>query len=150
MVSVEFFNNRSRHLIITLGFSLQASQSTDGNNDAQLTLDEPIPDKVPASYKQFLRINGKRVTLQTPIHHTKSGLFFYCPKNQGKCLAVPIDGWLREQLTNIEKDVMMNVTIPSDVPKSKDGNYVYKPLILSDSMLLSVSKFCRYFKYDKS
>ena len=129
---------------------MQASQSVDGNNDAQLVLDAPIKDKVPASYTQYIRINGRRVALQTSLYHTKAGLFFYCAKNQGKCLRVPLDDWLRQQLLNIEKDVMMKVSIPDDVPKSKEGTYVYKPLYLGDSMLITVSKFCRYFKYDKS
>ena len=127
--------------------SLQASSSI--NND-QLILTAPTPDKVPASYKQLLRINGKKVVLQSPNHQTNSGLFFYCNDNDSKYIAVPVDDWLRTQLSNIEKFVMMKVSIPSNVPKSKEGSYVYKPLALTDTLLLTVSKWCKYFKFNKS
>ena len=67
-----------------------------------------------------------------------------------KALAVPVDTWLRTQLSTIEKAVMMKVTIPPDVPKSKEGAYLYRPLLLRDTLFLTVSKWCKYFKYDKS
>ena len=127
--------------------SLQASSSI---NDVQLTLNAPTPDKVPASYKQLLTINGKKVILQTRCHQTHSGLSIYCNDTDSKCLAVPLDDWLRTQLSNIEKFVIMNVSIPSDVPKSKEGAYVYKPFVLRDTLLLPISKWCKYFKFDKS
>lgn len=67
-----------------------------------------------------------------------------------KGLAVPVDTWLRTQLSTIEKAVMMKVAIPADVPKSKEGAFVYRPLLLRDSLFLTVSNWCKYFKYDKS
>ena len=130
-------------------FLLQASPSTQVN-EAQVTLTNPTPEKVPSSYKQLIRVNGEKVILQTANYQTKSGLLFYCNRNEMKALAVPVDDWLREQLTNIEKAVMTKVTIPPDVPKSKEGAYVYRPLILRDTLFLSVSKWCRYFKFDSS
>ena len=87
--------------------------------------------------------------LQSTNYHTKCGIFFYYSKEM-KSLAVPVDDWLRTQLTNIEKDIMMKVSIPSDVPKSKEGAYVYKPLSLSETLFVPVSKFCKYFKYDQT
>ena len=67
-----------------------------------------------------------------------------------KSLAVPVDSWLRSQLTTIEKAVMMNVRIPDDVPKTKDGAYVYRPLYIKDTLFLTVSKWCKFYKYDHS
>ena len=67
-----------------------------------------------------------------------------------KALAVPLDTWLRTQLSTLEKAAMMKVTIPPDVPKTKEGAYVYRPLLLRDTLFLTVSKWCKYFKYDKS
>ena len=118
-------------------------------NEAEVTLTEPTPDKVPAAYKQLVKINGERAILQTANYRTNSGLHFYCNKEM-KALIVPVDTWLRTQLSTLEKAAMMKVTIPPDVPKAKEGVYVYKPLPSRDSLLLTVSKWCKYFKYDKS
>ena len=119
-------------------------------DEAQVTLTEPTPDKVPASYKQLVKINGEKVILQTSNYYTNAGLLFYCNHNEMKALAVPVDTWLRTQLTALEKAVMTKVTIPPDVPRSKEGAYVYKPLLMRDTLFLSVSKWCKYFKYEKS
>ena len=88
--------------------------------------------------------------LQTANHHTDSGLFFCCKQNQLKALSVPVDDWLRTQLSTIEKAVMTKVNVPLDVLKSKEGAYVYRPLLLKDSLLVTVSKWCKYFRFDKS
>ena len=130
-------------------YLLQASQSTQVN-DAQVTLTNPTPEKVPSSYKQLVKMNGEKVILQTANYQTKSGLLFYCNQKEMKALAVPVDDWLRTQLTILEKAVMTKVTIPPDVPKSKEGAYVYRPLLLRDTLFLSVSKWCRYLKFDDS
>ena len=138
------------YLSLLLSLHLQASKPQTTIDEAQLTLTDPTPEKVPASYKQLLRANGEKVILQTANHHTDSGLFFYCKQPNMKALSVPLDDWLRTQLSTIEKAVMMKVNIPLDVPKSKEGAYVYRPLLLKDSLLVTVSKWCKYFKFDKS
>ena len=119
-------------------------------DEAQVTLTEPTPDKVPASYKQLVKFKGGKLILQTANYYTSSGLLFYCNHGEMKALAVPVDEWLRTELTTIEKAVLAKVTIPPDVPKSKEGAYVYKPLQMRDNLFLTVSKFCKYLKYVKS
>ena len=136
-------------------FPFQAAQppaqtSAQVIDEAQIALTEPIPEKVPASYKQLVKINGEKAILQTSNYYTSSGLLFYCNHSTMKALAVPMDMWLRTQLTTIERAVMNKVTVPSDVPKSKEGAYVFKPLLLRDTLLITVSKWCKFFKFDKS
>ena len=88
--------------------------------------------------------------LQTTNYHTDSGLFFYYKQSEMKALAVPVDDWLRTQLLTIEKAVITKVNIPLDVLKSKEGTYVYRPLLLRDTFFVTVSKWCKYFKFDKT
>ena len=135
-------------LVTSLSLHLQSSKPQTAIDEAQLTLTDPTPEKVPASYKQLLRANGEKVILQTANHHTDSGLFFCCKQNQLKALSVPVDDWLRTQLSTIEKAVMTKVNIPLDVSDSKEGAYVYRPLLLRNTLLVTVSKWCNYFRFD--
>ena len=128
-----------------------AQTSAESNIDeAEISLTEPTPEKVPASYKQLVRINGGKVTLRTSNYYTSSGLLFYCNHSTMKALGVTVDKWLCTQLSAIEKVVLSKVTIPSDVPKSKEGSYVYKPLLLRDTLLIAVSRWCKFFKFDNN
>ena len=106
----------------------------------QLKLSEPQPEKVPASYKQTLTCNGQKVVLQTSTIKTDSGLTIFNHENDNKTICIPVDDWLRTQLTTIEKFILSNVTVPSDVRRQNGGVYLYKPLWLQDKMLMSLSK----------
>ena len=86
--------------------------------------------------------------LQTSSIDTDSGLTIFSHENDNKSICIPIDDWLRTQLTTIEKFIISNVTIPSDVRRPNGGVYLYKPLWLHDKMLISLSKWCRFFKFD--
>ena len=146
--SLHVENSISHEISLFLLQAFKPPQTTV--DEAQLTLTEPTPEKVPGSYKQLIRVNGEKMILQTANHHTNSGLFFYSKPNNMKALSVPVDDWLRTQLSTVEKAVMAKVNIPLDIPKSTAGTYAFRPLLLKDTLLVTVSKWCKYFKFDKS
>ena len=113
-----------------------------------LSMSEPTPAKVRGSYKQAIKSNGQKLTLQTSNYHTHSGLKIFSNEKDEKCILIPVDEWLLKQLTTVEEFITSNTTIPSDV--SKDEPFIYKPLLLGASVLISVSHWCKYFKYDES
>jgi hypothetical protein len=42
-----------------------------------------------------------------------------------------------------------NVTIPPDVARAANGNYIFKPFLDSDTMLVTMSQWCKFYKYDE-
>lgn len=127
---------------------LQASQSNINLNELSLAM--PIPDKVPASYRQNIHINGHKVLIQTSTYHTNSGISMFHFKVDQPCMLVPVDDWLRSQLSVIQNFVVSHVSIPADVPQTKEGTYSFKSLVEQTSLLISLSKWCRIFKFDAS
>ena len=113
-----------------------------------LSLSEPTPAQVRGTYRQAIKSNGQKLTLQTSSYHTHSGLKIFSNEKDEKCILIPVDDWLLKQLTTIEEFITSNTSIPADV--SSDGPFIYKPLHLGSSMLISVSNWCKYFKYDET
>ena len=139
--------------ILNKFYSLQASASSSAQptvEPAQLTLSEPIPEKVPSTYRQNIKSNGRKLVLQTSNFHCETGLSIFSNARDVKSICIPVDDWLRTQLTTIEKFILTKVCIPNDVPKPEGGVYLYKPLWLRDRMLITLSKWCRFFKFDAS
>ena len=56
---------------------------------------------------------------------------------------IPIDPWMRHQLTITEKFLSQNVTTPPDYPK---GNLTYKSLWGGEMMYIRVARWCQIFK----
>lgn len=133
--------------VITLCSSLQASQSTI---EGKITLDEPKAEKVPNSYKQLVRVNGKRAVIVTSNYHTEHGIFRYKHNEDISSMSVPLDDWLHSQLFLLQDYVINNTTFPDDVPKKSDGTYLFKPLLQENpNMLIPVSKWCKIYKLDQ-
>jgi hypothetical protein len=112
----------------------------------------PTPDKVPLSYRQELRINGEKVSIQTSNYHTKHGIFMYNHGANQISMIIPVDAWLRRQLTTYQNFVVSNVVIPLDVPQTSEGTYVFKPLLEENTkqIFVSVSKWCKIFKFEST
>ena len=110
----------------------------------------PVPDKVPGSYKQSLRVNDQKVVIQTTNYHTETGIYMYSHNAEQMSICVPLDDWLRSQLSVLQDFVISRTTFPADVPQTKEGNYLFKPLLARNPLMISVSKWCRIFKFDQS
>lgn len=128
---------------------LQATE-TNTLNEEQLTLSPPAEDKVPGTYRQILRLNGQKVVIQTSNYHTETGIYMYSHSDELLSMLVPVDDWLRRHLEILQRFVVSHTTIPSTLPRSKEGNYLFKPLLERDSIMISLSKWCRIFKFDDS
>ena len=133
---------------LIVSYVLQASQSTI--TPENLTLTAPTPDKVPGSYKQALRLNGHKTVIESSNYHTESGIYMYCHNVDQTSMSVPLDDWLRSQLSIVQDYVVSHASIPADVPQTKEGAYLFKPLLTRDTLMISLSKWCRIFKFDKS
>lgn len=118
-------------------------------NPEELSLSPPTADKVPASYKQNLRVNGQKVIIQSSNYYTDSGIFMYRHDAGHTAMIVPLDNWLSDQLSVLQKFVVENVRIPADVPQTKEGNYVFKPLFNRESIMVALSKWCKIYKFDE-
>lgn len=64
-------------------------------------------------------------------------------------MIIPIDDWLRSQLTQLQDYVVANTVFPIDVPRTSDGSYLFKPLFALDTIMIPMSKWCKIFKFDK-
>lgn len=127
----------------------QASESNRIHGNL-LSLAEAKPDKVPGSYTQTVRASGQKVLIQTSNYHTNSGIYMYSHDADRKSISLPLDDWLRSQLTTLQDFVVSHTTFPSEVLPAKEGTYVFKPLLNRDTILINVSKWCRIFKFDES
>ena len=92
-------------------------------------------------------MNGEKVSVETTNYHTNCGIFLYSHGPDQMSMSVPVDDWLRSQLTRFQNFVIANATIPSDVPQSSDGSYVFKSLLDQNSIMIPLSKWCKIYKY---
>ena len=125
-----------------------SSSSASASHDVctTLSLDPPSADKVPNSYRQIIKSQGRKLVIQTSEHFTETGLRFYSKGTGNWCVCVPLDDWLRSQLLLIQNFVQANVAIPQECVGDKP--IIFKGLSLhGDSILMSVSHWCRFFKY---
>ena len=97
-----------------------------------LTISNPVKSEVSNTYKQYLKLNGKRVTITIPEFFRESGLKFNRNGNMTSVL-IPLDDGTRNSLSSIESFVTANV-----------GSEKYKPLWLKEAMLVNVSHWCNY------
>lgn len=94
-------------------------------------------------------MNGQRVKVQSHNIRTDRGLQLYDHGEGMLSLSVPLDGWLRTRFTQIQNFVVSNVTIPPDVVRAADGNCIFKPFLDADTLLVPMSQWCKYYKYDE-
>ena len=101
----------------------------------QLTLSDPVKREVSDKhYKQYIRLHGKPLTVQTPNCYIDTGLKMYVKGNMTAAL-IPLDESTKTTLRWVESFVLQNVD------SSK-----YKPLQLAESMFINVSKWCVHEK----
>ena len=65
-------------------------------------------------------------------------------------MSIPLDDYLRRQLSVLQDFVVTYATIPASVPRNKDGNYVFKSVLARENVLIPLSKWCRFFKFEPS
>ncbi|MEL7306364.1 MAG: hypothetical protein AAGK05_00070 [Pseudomonadota bacterium] len=99
---------------------------------AELTLSEPVKDEVNKTYKQYLKVHGKRALIAVPEFFRDTALKFNF-NNKISSVLVPLDDTTRNTLSSLETFVQANVN--SDK---------YKPLWLKDNMYVNISQWCRY------
>ena len=127
---------------------MQATQAIEAE---QLHLDDITPaNKVPGSYKQTIRMNGNRIYLQTMNYRTETGIFMFQHTENKFSLRLPLDNWLRRNLGLLQDFVVSHTKIPVDVPRRDGTTYVFKSVIEQDSMMISVSKWCKFYEFDGS
>ena len=115
-----------------------------------MSLEKPTAEKVPASYKQNVRVNGQKAAILSSTYSTIHGIFIYSHKDDQTSMRVPLDDWLRSQLTFFQDKIIAMATFPADVPKSKDGSYLFRPMFTpgQDSIMIPMSKWCKIFKFN--
>ena len=109
---------------------------------------EPTPTQVRGTYQQKITSNGRKLNLRTSNYHTHNGLKIFSNEKDEKFMVIPVDDWLRKQLMTLEDFVTSSVTIPSDVPR--EDQFIYKPLHLGESILINISTWCKYFKFEEN
>ena len=97
-----------------------------------LSLSEPVKNEVSDSYKQYLKLHGKRVLVQVPEFFRESGPRFLV---NGKITSVlvPLDDTTKASLSSLESFVQANVSSEK-----------YKPLWLHEAMYINMSRWCQY------
>lgn len=125
---------------------LQAAQPIPAD---QLQLDKIVAEKVAGTYKQIIRVNGNRLRLQTLTYRTESGIRLFQHDDQRTSISIPLDDWLRQNLSVLQHFVVANTLIPPDVPRTKEGTYLFKSVLERLDLILNLSKWCRFFKYDE-
>ena len=116
-------------------------------DSTKLQLSTPEPLKVsansPPQYQSRITHDGRRIKLK-PLGFRSDGLRLYS-RNDKLSAVLPVDDWLRSQLDKLEKFVVENVIIPSDVPKMEGGGgSEYKALFRGDPISINVSQWCKY------
>ena len=102
------------------------------SNTMNLTLNDDAKNEVGDKTKRYLRQNGKRLIITLTINCREHGLVFYRNGNM-KSITVPLNPAIIATLTEVEH------FIKASVPDEK-----YKPLCLSETMFVNVSKWCKY------
>lgn len=86
--------------------------------------------------------------MQTATYQTNAGIYMFSHSPDRASMMLPIDDWLRRQLSMIQDFVISHVAMPADVPQTEEGAYVFKDVLERDSLLIPVSKWCRIYKFD--
>ena len=118
-------------------------------NQDQLKLEEVVAEKVAGTYKQIIRVKGNRLRLSTLTYRTESGIRLFQHDGERTSISIPLDDWLRQNLSVIQHFVVAHTHIPSDVARSKEGTYLFKSVLENLDLILNLSKWCRFFKYDE-
>ena len=95
-----------------------------------------MKDEVRNTYKQYLKLDGRRVLLKIPEFYREDGLKFLVNSSVTAVL-IPLSDGVRSTLHDIEYFVQTNVVSEK-----------YKPLWLRESMYVNLSKWCKYFLVD--
>ena len=97
-----------------------------------------------------IRYSSAKLTLATnKFTFEHGGLVTQSHNNNRMACLVPVNPWLRKQLTTIENFVTRNVRIPLELmPYLSDISSAYKPIWSGDNIFISVSPWCRFVQYD--
>ena len=100
--------------------------------NAGLTLSDPVRNEVSGTYKQFVKLYGKRLLIEVKNIERESGLTF---RNNGNIpsVLVPLDDASKSALSLVESFVQRNVESER-----------YKPLWLNDFTFCNISSWCQY------
>ena len=113
-----------------------------------LKLDKIIEEKVPGTYKQSIRVNGNKLFLQSMYHRTEDGIPLISYGGDRFTITIPMDSWIRQNLSVIERFIQNNVQIPNDVPRCANGSYSFKTLLNKLNLQILLSKWCKFLTYD--
>ena len=99
-------------------------------------------------FRQTFKYDGRRLLLNSgPI---PSNDIKFVSNDYGKCLSIPISPLLRQQLNTIEDYIITHIQIPSCFPwqARDDKDSPYKKIWDGESVYISLSHWCKYFRQD--
>ena len=100
-------------------------------------------------YKQDLKYEHRRLVLNTgPIPCTELTI---ADNSFGKYMKLPVSKWLRKQFDTVEEYVTLNISLPQLLKwQARDEKDTpYKAIWDGDSIMISVSKWCKVLQSEK-
>lgn len=115
----------------------------------QIQLEAVVSEKVAGSFKQIIRVNGNRLRLQTLTYRTESGIRLFHHDGERMSISIPLDDWLRQNLSVLQHFVVAHTQVPSSVPRTNEGTYLFKSVLDRLDLIITLSKWCKFFKYNE-
>ena len=109
----------------------------------------PTPEQ--RKFRQDIRYYGAPLVIRTaPI---PSNLISICENSYGKYVSLPVDAWLRKQLSTLDDFITTNLNIPpvlADGWKAvKETDAPYKVIWQGDRLFISLSHWCSCLKQEQ-